>query len=218
MKSALTLTLVVALAASTALAVPTTVTHQDIPNCCDFLFVPTNVDELGEVIFPANELITATEIPTPIVACPSQPNNQIASVQVSITNLTGRSFSNLWYVADPETTITNKDGLVNGELAFKIDAVGLNQSLVFESINTNGVFEPGEQWDFVIDGFFNTFGLPASQMESIGVGPFSAGDSDSTGSIIASPIPEPTAFLLAAAALISVPLSRRSARSTHTGR
>jgi hypothetical protein len=197
MRTASILTLFVTLAASTALAVPTTVTHVEVPACCDFLSVPTQVDELGAVVFPPNETISATDIFTPIIACPSQPNNQVASVQVSSTNLTGRSFAHLWYVADPETTITNLDGLVNGEEAFHIDSVGLNQNLMFESINANGVFEPGEQWDFVIDGYFNTFGLPASQMQSIGVGPFSAGDSDSTGSIIAAPVPEPTSLTIA---------------------
>jgi hypothetical protein len=203
------LALLMALPASTALAVPTTVTHVDISNCCDFLSVPTNVDELGAVVFPPNETIKASDIFTPIIACPSQPNNQVASVQVSITNLTGRSFAHLWYVADPETTITNKDGLVNGEEAFHIDSTGLNQNLMFESINANGVFEPGEQWDFVIDGYFNTFGLPASQMQSIGVGPFSAGDSDSTGSIIAAPVPEPSTCLLALSSLSSLLIRRR---------
>jgi hypothetical protein len=212
MRTASILTLLVALKASTAFAMPTSVTHVDIPNCCDFLSVPTNVDELGAVVFPQNETITATEIPTPIVACPSQFNNQIASIQVSITNLTGRSFDHLWYVADPETTITNLDGLVNGQHAFKIDSIGINQNLMFESINANGQFEPGEQWDFVIDGYFNTFGLPPSQMQSIGVGSFSAGDSDSTGSIIAAPVPEPSSCLLALSTLGSLFFRRGSQR------
>jgi hypothetical protein len=196
--------LLMTIASSNVFGMVTTVTHVDIPNCCDSLSVPTTVDELGEVVFPANETITATDTFTPIVACPSQPNNQVASSLVSITNLTGRSFNDLWYVADPETTITNKDGLVNGQHAFKIDSIGLNQNLVFESINANGVFEPGEQWDFVIDGFLNTFGLPPSQMQSIGVGTFSVGDSDSTGSIIAAPVPEPGSCVLAAAALAAL--------------
>jgi hypothetical protein len=212
MRTASILTLFLSLAASTALAVQTTVTHVEVPACCDFLSVPTQVDELGAVIFPPNETIKASDIFTPIIACPSQPNNQVASVQVSITNLTGRSFAHLWYVADPETTITNLDGLVNGEEAFHIDSTGLNQNLMFESINANGVFEPGEQWDFVIDGYFNTFGLPASQMQSIGVGPFSAGDSDSTGSIIAAPVPEPSTCLLALGSLASLLIRRGSLR------
>lgn len=209
MRIASIIALLMTTAASNVFGMVTTVTHVDIPNCCDFLSVPTTVDELGEVVFPANETITATDTPSLIVACPSQFNNQIASEQVSITNLTGRSFNHLWYVADPETTITNKDGLVNGQHAFKIDSIGLNQNLVFESINANGLFEPGEQWDFVIDGYFNTFGLPPSQMQSIGVGTFSVGDSDSTGSIIAAPVPEPTSGVLAAVALATL-FSRRN--------
>ena len=65
----------------------------------------------------------------------------------------------MWYVADfPDTRITNWDGSVNGSLAFKIDNVGINQPLIGESINVNGIFEPGEIWDFIIDGYQNNFG------------------------------------------------------------
>ena len=58
----------------------------------------------------------------------------------------------LWYVADPETTITNFDGLIgnvglfDAEEAFRIDSVGINRPLVFESLVYNDLFEPGETW------------------------------------------------------------------------
>jgi hypothetical protein len=189
-------TIALGLSTSTTLAVPVQVTHQDDPLCCDFLFVPADVDELGVVSFPVDELILATDIPTPVIACPSH-GIGVASTQVSITNLTNRSFSELWYVADPETTITNRDGFVNGQSAFKIDAAGINQSLVLESINANGIFEPGEVWDFIIDSYSNTLNLPASALHSIGlVGIFSGGDSMSSGSIIAMPVPEPAGLAL----------------------
>lgn len=179
------------------------VTHQNLPTC-DLLSVPADVDELGIVSFPPDESILATDVPTPILACTSASNGGVASVEVSITNLTNRSFRELWYVADPQTTITNVDGRVNGGRAFKIDSIGLNQSLMAESANTNGIFEPGEQWDFVIDGYVNAFALPASALHSVGlVGNLSANDSQSSGSIIAMPVPEPTTSALVLA-LVSV--------------
>jgi hypothetical protein len=62
-----------------------------------------------------------------------------------MTNLTALDFDDVWYVADPETTLTNVDGLVNGELAFKIDTAGINVSLIAEIGGfLPGVFEAGE--------------------------------------------------------------------------
>ena len=195
-----------ALLTSVSLATPVSVTHQDDPNCCDFLSVPVNVDELGTNVFPPDETISASDQGSSYLSCPSKANPGVVGTQVSITNLTSRSFTDLWYVADPETTFTNIDGQVNNEHAFKIDSVGLNRPLIIESFNPNGIFEPGEQWDFVIDGYFNTFGLPASQFQSVGlVGSLSGGDSKSSGSIIATGIvPEPTSGLLATIGLCLV--------------
>ncbi len=191
------LTIALGISASTVLAFPVSVSHQDLVGSCDTLVVPTNVDELGVNGFPPNETITASDQGITTLACPTNANPSTQSTQVTITNLTGRSFTNLWYVADPETTFTNIDGQVNNEHAFKIDFVGLNKPLINESINFNGIFEPLEVWDFVIDDYFNTFGLPASQLDSVGlVGGGSIGDSISSASIIAMPIPEPAAWIL----------------------
>lgn len=189
---------------SVAGAMVTTVTSFDVVNCCDVLVVPTLVDELGINIFPANETITATDQLATTIACPSQANALTVATQVAITNMTGRSFTDLWYVGDPETLLTNVDGDVNGQHAFKIDAVGINRPLIIESINTNGIFEPGEQWDFLIDDYANAFGLPASALMSIGVGNLSVGDQKSSGSIIAIPVPEPTSVVLGGTAALAV--------------
>ena len=206
------LSVVTACVSTSVWGTPVQVTHQDTSDC-DPLFVPSAVDELGVISFPPDELILATDIPSLILACPTAPNGGVASVEVSITNLTSRSFSDLWYVADPETTITNVDGLVNGEEAFKIDSIGLNQSLVLESINPNGIFEPGEQWDFVIDGYVNASALPASAFHSVGlVGGLSAGDSQSSGSIIAMPVPEPTAIVILLSAGCTVLVRQRGSK------
>ena len=91
-----------------------------------------------------------------------------------------------------ETSLTNFDGLVNGMLAFKIDYLGVNRSLIFEDMIMDGIFQPGETWGFIIQDYQNMFGLPPSALGSIGVP--SLGDTLSSGSIIA--IPEPATLCL----------------------
>jgi hypothetical protein len=204
-------------------ALPIHVNHEDVP-FCDPLFVPDNVHELGIAptfsIFP-DELIEAESTTTDQVACHSDdPNSPNALVE--ITNLTPTSWRDVWYVADvfnltsgSGTLISNFDGFVYdadahilfGE-AFKIDAIGVNRPLVFESIAFNGIFEPGETWHFIIDDYVNFAGLAASLFNSVGVGGVSLGGPPSSGSIIAVAIPEPTTCTLALAALC-LAMSRR---------
>ena len=183
---------------STSQAVPTIVNYDDGPQ--DPLYVPSYVHELGNgPLFPDEELIlSAYEGDTQHIPCPQLDNPDMPNLVVSITNLTNQSWAELWYVADPETYLTNHDGWINGELAFKIDNVGLNTPLLFESMSPNLVFEPGETWLFAIQDYMNMFQLQPSLFGSIGVGFSSAGDLISSGSIIAVPvpIPAPTAILL----------------------
>lgn len=194
---------------STTLAVPVAVTSQDL-STCDSLLVPVEVDELGlPGVFPADELIDATDISTPNIACPSSANAGVVNRLVTITNLTNRSFGNLWYVADPETKFSNVDGLVNDQLAFKIDTVGLNRPLVSEDIASNGIFEPGESWEFIVDDYSNTNLLSASAFLSPGrVGSLSSPDTNSSASIIATPIPEPATCMLLVLGLTAIVLRR----------
>jgi hypothetical protein len=180
----------------TTQAILTQVTHLDGRQ--DPLVVPPLVHELGnQPPFPVPEWINSSDTFTPIIPCPANhlPGGP-PNVLVSITNMTGIAWSSVWYVSDPETTLTNDDGWINGELAFKIDKVGVNTPLVAEIGGLiPGVFEPGETWDFVIQNYFNQMGLPPSLFGSPGlVGSFSVGDPISTGSIIV--IPAPGAFLL----------------------
>jgi hypothetical protein len=188
------LTSLALLLAAPALAVPTAVSHVDLPTC-DFLAVPPVVDELGDTpAFPPDERIVAVDFFTGAVACPSTDTPATNSL-ISMTNITSFDFVEVWYVADPETIISNVDGLINGEEAFRIDAVGLNTPLIFESITANGIFEAGETWDFIIDDYFNLLGLAADDFFSVGVGVTSP-LGPSSGSIIAR-IPEPSTALLA---------------------
>ncbi len=181
---------------NTSHAIPTTVEYFDGPQ--DPLYVPSNVHELGNPpLFPEEESIRSNyEGYTDHIPCPELDDPQMPNVVVSITNLTNQSWAELWYVADPETYLTNHDGWVNGELAFKIDNVGLNTPLLFESMSSNLVFEPGETWVFAIQDYLNMFALQPSLFGSINVGFSSRGDQLSSGSIIAIPIPAPGALLL----------------------
>ena len=166
-----------------------------------------------------DQLISSQVVPwNQYIPCPQdyQGENAGTTVQVAITNLTNRAFTDLYYVGDVhdngalETTFTNIDELVADVtpanspwnipgLAFKIDRVGLNTPLVFESMGQNQIFEPGETWEFVIQEYSNMLALPASALGSVGPNPFGAiaqarwGDSISSGSIIT---PEPATLAL----------------------
>lgn len=190
-------------------AVPTEVLHQDLEHC-DPLIVPPKVDELGLApVFPLDELISSAATFTQQAAC-IHDNPQLVNALVVMTNLTTTAWSDVWYVADPffdtgapGTSISNYDGVVDGispaprpGLAFKIDTIGVNRPLVFESIAADGIFSAGETWHFIIDDYFNTAGLPPSLFDSIGVASLSTGGPPSSGSIIAVPVPEPGAVTL----------------------
>ena len=157
-----------------ALAVLTPVTHFDEPNC-DTLVVPPTVDELGIAPpFPPGEVIAISDFPGKRIPCPSTDEGIIPNSIVDIVNLNAFPFTKVWYVTDdPETTITNFDGVVMGPggigRAFLIDTAGINTPLFSESMTADGIFEPGETWRFVIQDYFNTFGLPPSAIDSIGV-------------------------------------------------
>jgi len=161
------------------------------------------VHELGnQPAFPASEWITSSDWETDYRPCSENPDDPgIANIVVSITNMTGAAWPTLYYVADPETSLANDDGTVNGEPAFKIDSIGVNTPLIFESMTSDNVFEVGETWQFVIQDYVNSLGLAPSLFGGVGVGgglapspgyypgsPGSGGDFASSGSII----PEPT--------------------------
>ena len=175
------------------------------------------VDELGTFVFPDNETISSYQAQTDYVACSTNLDpDGYPQVLLSIVNKTGLDFSQVWYVSDPETLITNVDGIVNGQEAFKIDAVGFNHPLISESGTQPGIFETNETWSFVIDGYRNNLGVNADALASLGVGNDSlnqAGILDgSSGSIIATVVPEPSTGLLSLIGLALLPLWRRNLR------
>ena len=92
-----------------ASASPATVVFVDTPSC-DPLSVPNAVDELGTAPGFANlldELISAVDTISDQPPCPTTDSGDMLDVLVRITNTTGRSFSDLWYVADPAIAASN---------------------------------------------------------------------------------------------------------------
>ena len=182
------------------LAVPVEVYSVDLP-VQDPLSVRGLYHELGDG-FPADELIASTDIETNYIPCPSEYDPALGpNIEVTMTNLTPTDWQDVHYVADnPITAITNFDGMIgNAGLgdawwAFRIDNIGLNTPLVFESITPDNVFEAGETWQFVLQNFVSTG--PATPLGSIGIASLSPVATLSTGSIIAQAIPEASTYLL----------------------
>ena len=204
-----------AMAVSPASAVRTNVTHGG--GGCDPLSVPTAVHELGTspgfVSFPTEQISASA---TSAAACSFFDDPGTLNALVSITNLTGIAWAELWYVAHTAglgvgTILSNQDGFVDdisqglgGGQAFHIDATGANAPLVSESLAADGIFAPGETWDFIIDDYLNFGGLAADLLGSVGVGTLSQAGTTSSGSIIAVAVPEPGTFALVGVGLACI--------------
>lgn len=174
------------------------------------------VHELGDG-FPADELIFSQDLGIDsFIPCPTDYDDQgPPNVLVQITNNTNRTFTDVYYVADSGTLLTNVDEFVADgnaptvfEPAFKIDNIGLNQPLVAEVGGTiTNVFEPGEVWEFVIQNFSGQGGRGAVPFDTFGIAG-SSGVGLSTGSIIAVPEPAHISFLIGLVAFLAARLRR----------
>jgi hypothetical protein len=175
-------------------------------------------DELGNAEFPADEKILVSSYwQTNDIACTGPPydNPQIYNLEVIIQNKTTRTFSSLWYVGDThfaeergglvyETTCSNYDGYIGNAglgdagYAFKIDSVGVNKPLVWETMGKNNLFEPNEYWYFIIQDFANASGsISVPFFNTIGIASL-RGTGSSTGSLVANipDVPEPATMTL----------------------
>ena len=232
-----TTTLALALAAtlfalaSNARALPTKIAHVNTPDCDD-LFIPEDVHEIGHFLeFPGTDedLASANLGQTADPPCPAS-HIGTANFIIDIRNLTGKDWLEVWYVADSETTITNFDGEANDigfpplQEAFRIDNMvsdpgGSHHPLIAESMNPDGIWEAGESWQFILQDYSNTLGLPPEALTSLGVGSASttptmvtdaAGNALlSSGSIIAIEVPEPATCVLMAIGFAAAAFRRR---------
>ncbi len=189
--------------AGSALANPVDGFYSDLPGCDDNGFQQAR-EELGTgPAFPMDELISAVATFTDITVCPTSDDPSVPNVLVSMTNLSGRDWTDLYYVGDPDTTFSNVDGFavsaaapgVSG-LAVRLDMLGVNRSLLAESGIVDGVFSAGETWEFILQDWSNPFGLGPEMMGSLDFAGASAFDFTSTGSIIQFVIPAPSSAAL----------------------
>lgn len=193
MKRLIVFGLCVLFASTIALADRVQVTTEQIALQDDW-FLDGWVEELSTAPHnPIRQLINSEHVPwNGHIPCPQDYRDETEgiTVQIAITNMTNRHFPDLYYVGDghdqpiPETVFTNVDNWVIDTtlwheedgygLAFKIDAIGLNTPLVFESMAPDQIFEPGETWEFVIQEFSQRMGNAPELLGSVGPGTFGA--------------------------------------------
>ena len=94
----------------------------------------------------------------------------------------------------------------------RIDWVGVNTPLVYESMVVDNVFQAGETWEFIIQDYTNQLGGPPTPFDSVGIAGLSGGWPPSTGSIIGSPVPVPAAFWLLGSGIIGIAGIRRKGK------
>ena len=170
----------------------------DVPTC-DNHGPQIAVEEFGDpTVFRPDEAIDhiSTFINEP--ACIATDNPQLPNSLVEIVNLTDRFLEDLYYVGDPDTVFTNVDGIADAGvipdlhgLAFRIDFVGSNRPLIFESMTPDGVFEPGEIWHFIVQDYFHPAGLAPDAFFSIGMADASFTPVDISSASIVRMVPAP---------------------------
>jgi len=128
-----------------AWAAPRTVHYQNAVNAdgtphCDPLLIPQDVDEIGDPAFgfPADEALghATTDVFQPVCIPTDDPSSLDALVR--ITNLTGRDLTEVWYVANNATRISNFDGWAN-DIGFPIDPN--NDDVSGSSLNEANIFQ-----------------------------------------------------------------------------
>lgn len=196
-------------AAGTAQAVPVTGVYIEDPRC-DILPNQFLSHELGNVaFFPINEALVVNISNAPFTVCVA--DDGIANDWfVDIINVSGQAWNNLHFVADHGMFIGNADGKVidlvgapnTPEDAFRIDGtvtLGLNNNLLGESGIVDEILSPGESWRFTVSNFVSLPGTPAFPVIINTPGIFAGSDvmiipPINTASILATPVPEPSAM------------------------
>jgi hypothetical protein len=186
---------------------------------CDPIPNQTLTHELGQVtFFPIDEALEIIATPVQQYVCVADDGIQ-NDWGIRITNISGQAWQNLFFVADLGLTVGNADGTVfdgpPGVVptdAFRIDGTvtvtGMNDNLQGETGLIDEILSPGETWRFLLTNYADPAGLaPPPLFRAPGVfansEPYLGSASISTASILATPVPEPTAIgLLAASATL----------------
>lgn len=170
---------------------------------CDTLPNQALRDELGQqTFFPVNESVELAFQATQTTVC--VPNDGAANDWiVQIRNLSGQAWQDLFFVVDSGLTLGNSDGTIRDAVgapnifsdAMRIDSLGINNNLLFESGPANNIFDVGEIWRFNVSNF-SALGpggflppLLTTPGKFSGSSPF--GTTSGTASILANPVPEP---------------------------
>ncbi|CAN5587715.1 hypothetical protein BH09PLA1_BH09PLA1_21340 [soil metagenome] len=145
---------------------------------------------------------------------------------VHMTNVSGQAWRDLFFVADAGATIGNADGLIEDTLAapgqrtdaFRIDALGVNANLLSESILADGIFQPGEEWEFVVTNFGTGFNSSPPTLTSPGV--FSGSSpmqsvGGTNSSILGVVVPEPSTLSIFALMALAALRRRRNPTVQH---
>lgn len=202
-----------------ASAVPIQGLFVDDPTHCDSHADYNLTHELGDAaVFPAEESIFYDAKNMNVFVC--VPDDGIANdYEIRMQNLSGVAWQDVTFVVDEGVNFSqgNYDGSVvdlssatgANTLAFRIDSVGGNAPLVFESMTADDIWEIGEFWTIHVTNFGNGSQTPV--FDSVGVfGVGSGGFPPSTASILANVVPEPASLgLLAAGAALLIGRRRR---------
>jgi hypothetical protein len=219
------------LAAASASAVPVNGLYIEDARC-DPIATQSLPHELGNAaIFPINEGILVNVAQANNTVCVAQDSTTLNDWIVSIQNVSGQSWRNLFFCSNLGLTIGNADGVLMDVTnapgvvtdAFRIDGTVTfvpngNNNLLTESGAVDEIFSPGEVWRFNVSNFNNpnSTTFPGVFLNTPGIfggsAPFNPALPD-TASILATPVPEPSTIgaiaLIGASVLIRRPSRKR---------
>ena len=197
----------VGIATAPAVAEPIQGLFVDDPNHCDSYADYNLTHELGDsAVFPADESIFYDAKNMDVFVC--VPDDGISNdYEIRMQNLSGVAWEDVTFVVDEGVNFAlgNYDGSVvdltsatgDSTLAFRIDSVGGNNPLVYESMTADNIWEIGEFWTVHVTNFGDGSQTPV--FDSLGVfGVGSGGFPPSTASILANVVPEPATMGLLA--------------------